>query len=156
MSNLTLFEDFAEGFFEGTLAHLLGGRLQPEDIANSIARAMEDNRTVSPKGYLLAPNRFVATVNPADYQALRPDLEAIQRRLSSYTMYIATRENLGIRGRLQIFITSSASVPIARVRISAYVDTQPPDDGEAGCTEPMSYASGGPLVDNDCRKDLDP
>jgi len=137
MNNLSLFENFAESFFEGRLVHLLGGRLQPIDIATSIARAMEDNRTASPKGYLLAPNRFVIMVNPVDYQALQPDLESLQRQLSAYTVRLAVEENLGIRGSLQITIRPYSLVPIARVRVSASMDTQQSDDQGPGSTEPM-------------------
>ena len=83
-TKLSRLEDLAQELVEGTFGRLFGGRLEPLDVANRLARAIEDyagrGQTVS--HYLVALNpddfRFLTTENPD----LAADISTAARQLS--------------------------------------------------------------------------
>ena len=137
MNGLSMFEAMAEEFVEGTLSRMLGGRLQPVDMANSLARALEDGQAVGVEGHALAPNRFVVLVNSEDYRALQTSLEALQEQLTTYVTRLAVQKRMGIVGCLQVTIQPSPSVPMARARVSTSTDTPKSPDSGQDTTRPI-------------------
>jgi hypothetical protein len=53
---LSHLENLAERLVEGTVARLLGARLQPIEVARYLARAMEDGQVVGTRGQVVVPN----------------------------------------------------------------------------------------------------
>lgn len=126
MKGFSVFETMAEELLEGKLARLLGGRLQLLDIANALARAVEDRQSRSPEGMDLAPNRFVVRVSVDDFQELAPFLDVLQEQFSAYVMRLASAMELGVCGSARVAIEPSPSVAPARARVDASIEL--PDD----------------------------
>lgn len=139
MSGLSVFEEMAEEFFEGKLGRLLGSRLQPVHIANLLARAVEDEKTVAPDGNSIAPNRFVVLVNPQDYQEMQPMLEALQERLSDYVHRFALSKRLTLIGCARVAIQPSPSVCASRARVRTSNETPGPAETRADHTRPIQF-----------------
>ncbi len=126
MKGFSVFETMAEELLEGKLGRLLGGRLQLVDIANALARAVEDRQCCSPEGVELAPNRFVVRVNTDDFQELAPLLSDLQGQFSTYVTRLAAAMQLSLAGSARVVIEPSSSVAPARTRVDA--DIEPSDD----------------------------
>lgn len=139
MNQLDLFEDMAEEWFERKLVRLLGGRLHPIDIANTLVRALEDGRSSGPQNRILAPNRFVVLVNSRDFDALQPQLQLLQERLAGYIVRLATYRGMAVVGSLRIAIKPSASIPAAHLRVRAALEMPAMAAGDdMQATQPMS------------------
>jgi hypothetical protein len=119
MKGFSVFEAMAEELLEGKLARLLGGRLQLVDIANALARSVEDRQTRSPEGINLAPNRFVVQVNADDYRELMPSVDALQEQFSTYVTRLAAAMELSVIGCVRVAIEPSPTVAPARARVDA-------------------------------------
>jgi hypothetical protein len=137
MKGFSVFEAMAEELLEGKLARLLGGRLQPVDIANALARAVEDRQIRSPEGIDLAPNRFVVRVNTDDYRELAPFVDALQERFSTYVTRFAAAMELSVVGCARVAIEPSPAVAPTRLRVDAGLEL--PDDAAVtpAATRPM-------------------
>jgi hypothetical protein len=138
MKGFSVFETMAEELLEGKLARLLGGRLQLVDIANALARALEDRQSRSPEGIDLAPNRFVVRVSADDFQELAPFLDVLQEQFSAYVTRLAVAMELSVPGSARVAIESSPSVALARARVEAGIEL-PDDDAhlKPGATRPI-------------------
>ena len=145
MKGFSVFEAMAEELLEGKLARLLGGRLQPVDIANALARALEDGQTRDSEGRGLAPNHFVVQVNADDVRELRPFLDALQEQFSTYVVRLAAAMELGVVGGARVMIEPSTSVPAARARVEARIDAPgAPSDPALEATRPMRLTPDSP------------
>jgi hypothetical protein len=71
VGKLAKFESKAEQWIEGTFGRMVGGRLQPMEVASVLVRAMEDEQFTTEAGEHFAPNLYWVYLNPADYEALR-------------------------------------------------------------------------------------
>ena len=77
---LQQFEERLGRLMEGTLARPFRKSLQPVDIARKLTREMDLNRRVSARG-LIAPNKFVVHVSPADAIRFASFVDALCREL---------------------------------------------------------------------------
>lgn len=144
MKGFSVFEAMAEELLEGKLARLLGGRLQPVDIANALARALEDGQTCDSEGHELAPNHFVVQVNADDFRELRPFVDTLQEQFSTYVVRLAAAMELSVVGA-RVIIEPSTSVPAARTRVEARIDAPgAPFDSAPEATRPMRLAPDSP------------
>jgi hypothetical protein len=145
MKGFSVFEAMAEELLEGRLARLLGGRLHPVDIANALARALEDGQIRDPEGRDLAPNYYVVQVNADDFQDLRPFHDTLQEQFSTYVTKLAAAMQLHVVGCAHVLIEPSTSVPPARTRVEARIDpSDAPSNPAPEATRPMRLAPDSP------------
>lgn len=140
MGNFRVFEDMVEELFESKLSRLLGGRLHPLEIANILAKALEDGQVASSNGHFLAPNRLTVFVNPEDYKTLCHHIDILQEELALYVTCVAAQNGLSIIGSLRVAIRQLPSIPVATSRVSVYLDAP----GQATVTQgtkPMKTTS---------------
>ncbi|MCS7059794.1 MAG: DUF3662 domain-containing protein [Anaerolineae bacterium] len=64
------FEDLAQRLIEGSLARLLGERLQPNAVLRALVQAIEDAETVDAHGNPVAPNHFWVHLSEQDLAPL--------------------------------------------------------------------------------------
>lgn len=64
------FEDLAQRLIEGSLARLLGERLQPQTVLRALAQAIEDARTPGAQGEPVGPNHFWINLSEQDLAPL--------------------------------------------------------------------------------------
>ena len=128
MNKISKFEALAEQWVEGTFGRLLGGRLQPMQVAAALARAMEDNQFQADSGERFAPNVYWVYLNPGDYEALRASTPTLPEDLARSLLALAERENLRLSEQPIVEIRSEESIPRRQVSVAAqYVaqDTAP-------------------------------
>ena len=138
MNHFQRFEDSIEELLEGNMISLLGGQLHPVEIANLLVKALEDGCSSVKGNHLVAPNRFFVFVNPKDYEILCPYVEPLQEQFAAYVTQLAAENEYGIIGALRVVIQPMHSVPTARPRVSAYLDTPESNWVCSGNTEPVS------------------
>ena len=96
------------------VVRLLGGSLQPVEIARAVAQAMEAGFVDS-----LAPNRFRVLLHPedcADLRALEGDLE---RKLSHYAVELARERGWNFAAPPRVHILADASIGRGRIEVEA-------------------------------------
>jgi hypothetical protein len=128
LNRIAKFEALAEQWVEGTFGRLLGGRLQPMQLAAALARAMEDQQFEAETGERFAPNVYWLYLNPNDYEALRASMPALPEDLARSLMALAEREGLHLSEPPMVEIRSEESIPRRQVSVTAqYVaqDTAP-------------------------------
>lgn len=64
------FEDLAQRLIEGSLARLLGERLQPHTVLRALAQAIEDGQALSGQDEPVAPNHFWVNLSEQDLAPL--------------------------------------------------------------------------------------
>lgn len=128
MKPIAKFEALAEQWVEGTFGRLLGGRLQPMEVAAALARAMETNQFEADSGERFAPNVYWVYLNPGDYDSLRAATPTLPDDLARSVMALAEREGLRLPERPIVDIRSEESIPRKKISVAAqYVaqDTAP-------------------------------
>ena len=130
-----------EELFESRLCRLLGGRLHPLEIANTLAKALEDGQVAGSNGHFLAPNRFTLLVNPEGYKTLCSHIDILQEQLASYVTCVAAQNGLSVIGSLRVAIRQLPSIPAATSRVSVYLDARGQAAVTQGTTEPMKTTS---------------
>jgi hypothetical protein len=128
MNKLAKFESLAGQWVEGTFGRLLGGRIQPLEVASAIARVMEDEQFTSDNGDQFAPNMYWVYLNPIDYAALRESQPNLPIDLATSLIDLAARGGLKMPDKPIVEILSEESIPKRHISVAAkYVaqDTAP-------------------------------
>ncbi len=133
MKPLSRFERLAERLVEGTFARLFAGRLKPLEVANALARAMEERVFVGPQGELVAPNRYWVTLHPTDYRILCKEEPALEAELASHVATLAQEAGLALPYPPVITLRVSQVIPPHQVRVEAR--WEPPAEGEESTRE---------------------
>jgi hypothetical protein len=120
---LSHLENLAERLVEGTVARLLGARLQPIEVARYLARAMEDGQVVGTRGQVVVPNAYQVYLHPDDMQALESYRDTLQDELSRYVANLAREAGASMAGRPRVALQADPRVPLRRVRVEARVMT---------------------------------
>ncbi|HZY45206.1 MAG TPA: DUF3662 and FHA domain-containing protein [Anaerolineae bacterium] len=119
MNKLAKFESLAGQWVEGTFSRLLGGRLQPMEVATALARAMEDEQFTADTGDQFAPNVYWVYLNQADYAALRHTQPTLPSDLASSLIDLAERGGLKMPDRPIVEIRSDPAIPARHISVAA-------------------------------------
>jgi hypothetical protein len=119
VNRLARFESLIEQLVEGTFGRLFSGMLQPLEVANALARALEDYRVTDEQGRRFAPNVFWVYLHPADYDALRTSQPSLPGDLAQSVDELARRADLLMPERPIVEIVASDQVPRGRVSVAA-------------------------------------
>ena len=115
MNKLAKFESLAGQWVEGTFGRLLGGRLQPMEVATALARAMEDEQFTADNGDQFAPNIYWVYLNPIDYAALRDSQPDLPIDLARSLIALAEVQAVSTTGRQYLNRLSDLMFVLARV-----------------------------------------
>ncbi len=119
MSKLARLESLIEQLVEGTFGRLFSGALQPIEVANALARTLEDHTLTDEQGRRLAPNVFWVYLNPTDYDTLRSAQPSLPEDLAGSVEELARLADLVMPERPVVEIVASEQVPRSRVSIAA-------------------------------------
>ncbi len=125
LSLLSRIETLIETVAEGGFRRLFPPRLQPVEVARALARAMGDQKAVGTFS-LDVPNRYVAHLNPTDFERFAPVRGAIERDLAAYLDRRADEEGYRPLGRIRVELASDARVPRSFVRPEAFFEEMEP------------------------------
>jgi hypothetical protein len=141
---LSHLENLAERLVEGTVARLLGARLQPIEVARYLARAMEDGQVVGTQGQVVVPNAYQVYLHPDDMRALESYRDTLQDELARYVANLAREAGASMPGRPRVSLQADPTVPARRVRVEASVMTARPQSVDLTRTQQWSPAQVAP------------
>ncbi len=115
---LARLERMLAGMVEGSVGRWSGGVMQPAELGNRLEEAMEAGVLVGVHA-LLAPNRFVVTLDPTTYGRFAGALEEIQRDLEQYLAEAAARRQLRNIDPFRVELQSDRSLVPPRFHVDA-------------------------------------
>jgi|SRR5579862_4713565 len=98
------------------VVHLLGGNLQPAELAQAIARCMDDHQRTS-SAVPIAPDRFRALVNPDDCVDLHLLDPNIEHRLSAYAVELARERGFNFQAPPEVFLVADGELARGALRV---------------------------------------
>jgi len=124
---LTRFEAWAERWLEGGFARLFRAQLHPAELAEQLARTLEDGRTTGPDGVWLAPDDYRVSLHPDDYAQLGDGHKRaeVEQALTSYLVEISRHIGAKLMRRPEVHVHPSDCVPPRQVRVQAHLTTPP-------------------------------
>ena len=111
---LSKFESIAQGLVEGSFSRLLGGELEPLEVASRLARAMEDGQQDGQ-----APDVYAVSLNPADFEKLQQRNVQLEAELANTIVKLAQQADLRLKEQPQLLLTADPDVKTRRVRVAA-------------------------------------
>ncbi len=133
MNRIARFEALAEQWVEGTFARLFGGQIHPLEVANYVARAMEDACSQAADGTLLAPTHYQIDLHPQDLDALRAHHPAPEEELARYVEDLARQAGLLLLTPPVITLNPLPDLPHHSVRVRAFHKQVESGDESATC-----------------------
>ena len=118
-SRFSRVEERIQQLVEGTFARLFVGRLHPLEVATRLAHALEDNAVMLDDGTVMAPNRFMVSLNPDDYAAILADTPELARSLRETVMDLANRAGMRMPVYPDVNIVADTEVAARFVAVSA-------------------------------------
>ncbi|MBI5956234.1 MAG: DUF3662 and FHA domain-containing protein [Chloroflexi bacterium] len=144
MKALERFEDLIEQYAETSFVRLLGGQLQPVELAKRLIRAMEGHQTIGPDK-VIVPNKYEILLNPQDYTSFASWHGFLEQELASYLIQYAREHRFTLYGQATVAVKASDQVKsrTATVRVDLIDIQEPPRAAapvalEAGHTQRLS------------------
>ena len=114
---LSRLEDLAQEMVEGAFGRLFGGRLEPLDVANRLARAIED----SEHSGQMAQNYHVA-LNPDDLRFLTGENPHLADSFAAAAQQLGRQAGVNGADRLLVQLVADPKLKRRRIRITAQPD----------------------------------
>jgi hypothetical protein len=144
MRALERFEDLIEQYAETSFVRLLGGQLQPVELAKRLVRAMEGHQTIGPDK-VIVPNKYEILLNPQDYTSFASWHGFLEQELASYLIQYAREHRFTLYGQATVAVKASDQVRsrTATIRVDLVDAQEPPRAAapvalEAGHTQRLS------------------
>jgi hypothetical protein len=118
MSALSRFEHFMEQIVEGSVARILGSRMQPVDIARRLERAMESHQTIS-VSRVIVPSFYRAYLNPQDFAAFEPVRTQIEQEMANYLSELAAERNFTMLEHARVVLAADEAVQRRNIQVVA-------------------------------------
>lgn len=122
---LTRFETLARRLVEGSFNRLLGGRLEPLEVATRLARALEDSQAASDNPDHQAADLFRIYFHPDDYRAIRQENPNLADELADYLLQLARQTGIALAGRPQVELTTDLTLKRQQLRVEATRQEEP-------------------------------
>lgn len=103
---------------EGRIVSLLGGRLQPADLARRLASHMQDQRQVSGGG-AIAPNSYRVFLSPGTLASFASFEQGLEEELATFLIGRADELGLTFLGRVRVTLLADPSLRGDRFRIDS-------------------------------------
>jgi len=104
----------AQGLVEGSFSRLLGGDLEPLEVASRLARAMEDGQKNGQ-----APDVYTVSLNPVDYEKLRQKNGQLEIELANAVIKLAQQADLRLKEQPQIKLAADPGLKTRQVQVKA-------------------------------------
>jgi FhaA, N-terminal domain/FHA domain len=127
MSMLRNLEAKLGGLVEGAFGRAFKSRVQPVELANKLAREMEDNQVVS-VSRVYVPNHYRVFLSPDDREQFASYEPALRKELSDYLLEHARSEGLALTSRPQIDLETDERLGLGEFGIQAQLLSGPDDD----------------------------
>ncbi|MBV8086543.1 MAG: DUF3662 domain-containing protein, partial [Chloroflexi bacterium] len=118
------FEGFMQELIDRRVVRMLGGSLQPAELAHAIGRCIEQQQVDG-----LAPNRFEVLLNPDDYADLRGLNVPLEPKLAAYAVELAREHSVNFAAPPAVELAADATLDRGQVQVRGAVErasTPPP------------------------------
>lgn len=122
-NRLSNFENIAQDLVEGSFRRLFADEVLPMDLANKLARAMEDSAHVGTTADL-----YEVGLHPDDLAVVNAEGAALTEQLANYLLRLAGQAGLVMVGMPAIRFVPDLSVGRRRMAIRAMFSTPPTSD----------------------------
>jgi hypothetical protein len=110
---LSQFESMAQRLVEDSFKRLLGGRLEPMEMAARLARALEDSQREGS-----AADRYAIHLNPTDISVINQDFPQLTEQLASYLNRLAQQAGIQLVSPAVVTLLEDSSITRNRMRIA--------------------------------------
>lgn len=117
---LQQFEQRLERLVEGVFGRVSRGGLQPVELGRRLTREMDLERTVGVRG-LIAPNRFLVHLSPADRERFEPFESGLVEELAEAAREHARSEGCHFLGGVEVRLATDGSLAPGTLHVSAEV-----------------------------------
>ena len=121
----SFFQKHIEGFFDKTF----GSGIQPVELAKSLVKYMENERSVG-VSHVYVPNRYVVYLGSEDFNRLQTYQQNIEKELTGYLQQQADHYQYTIMGLLEVKLDSDESLKLGKLRIASSFIEQPLPDSK--------------------------
>ena len=121
MGVLQRFERRLEGLVSGAFTRLFKGKVEPVEIAASLQRETDDNKTVVGEGRILVPNDFVVGLGATDYERLSPYARPLGAELADMVSEHAAEQGYSFVGPVQVTLEEDDSLDTGRFLVRSGV-----------------------------------
>lgn len=118
MSILSDFEDRVGDALEGAFASVFRSPVQPSEIAKTLAKAMDDGRTIG-VGKVYAPASYVVALSPEDDEILGAFTATLASELATFLVGHARERAYHLAAKPRIAFTVHDDLRLGRFRVSA-------------------------------------
>lgn len=143
MSILSDFEDRIGGALEGMFAGVFRSPVQPVEIARTLAKAMDDGRTLG-VGKVYAPLGFTVALSPEDDDNLGSFKGTLSGELATYLADHARERGYHLAGQPHISFVVHDDLRLGRFRVSAELSAPEYAASEPGPGAPSMPAAHSP------------
>jgi hypothetical protein len=124
MNALARFEGFMQDLIDRRVVRMLGGSLQPVELAHALGRCIEAEQVEGLAGPV-APSRFEVLLNPEDYADLRVAGAGLEAKLASYAVELARERSINFVAPPEVLLTADITVERGAVQVRAAVTEAP-------------------------------
>ncbi|MGH2352373.1 MAG: FhaA domain-containing protein [Chloroflexota bacterium] len=140
MKALAQFEEFLQNVVEGSFRRILGGRLEPVDLARRIGRVMDDNKRITWERPLV-PNQYAVSLAPRDFAEVQGFVDSLQRELERFVAERAAERGYSLLVPARVTLSAEDALSAGTFQVRAtMIDAVRPAAGPAG------GAAGGTLT----------
>jgi len=124
MNALSRFEGFMQQLMDRRVVQMLGGSLQPVELAQAIARCMEEQRRTTTT-VPVAPNHFRVLVSAPDYADLRELDRDIEGSLATYAVELARERGYNFEAAPEVQLAADTELQRGQVRVEGAIASGP-------------------------------
>ena len=114
------FERGVENAVAGAFAKAFRSELKPVEIASALKKRMDEEAATLKRGRTIAPNDFILTLSPSDYNHVEQwGLDTLCEELISTLTEYASEQDYAFLGPLRIAFTSQDTVKTGSIRVAS-------------------------------------
>jgi hypothetical protein len=118
-----------EGLIEGVFTRPFRARVHPRQIAQSLARRLEEGKVVSLRR-VYAPNSFIVRLNPRDLTSLVPFQAELADEMERHLADWVAQNRYHLCGPVRVTFEASDRVRVGGVRCEVGLEPSPPVAGD--------------------------
>jgi Protein of unknown function (DUF3662)/FHA domain len=140
MSMLRNLEAKLGGLVEGAFGRAFKTNVQPVELANKLAKEMEDNQMVS-VSRVYVPNHYRVFLSPDDRAQFASYEPALRKELSDYLLEHARQEGFALTSRPQVELHTDERLELGEFGIQAQL-LSPPEEEEPDARAEVAPSAG--------------
>lgn len=143
MGRVERFDRRLESLVGNTFARMFGGKVVTQEVALALERESEENVRELAGGRLLAPNHYVVSLGPADYDQMAGDEGRVTRVLAEAVAQHLAEHGWDTYGDVVISLERNAALHTGQFKTRSSVDPDVSARGAPGVGRPARPSKAG-------------